>query len=333
MTSQVAIRAESSSRRRIARLAVPVLGLLVLSAISCRGGVGTGDSTTILFQTATVTPLFCMNDIYPPEAPEFGDDSSFAYTFGAYGLGVFEHVFGEGEFQVDSNNVHVVSTGWLEDGCIFDSSRIRSAPTIFSVGGLISGMNEGIKGMKPGGRRRLHIPSNIGYGGQEIPGVIPADSTLIFDVELVEIDPVAEVAATPVRACQNDFYPQDAPPFGDDSAVAYETLESGLSIFDHVVGTGVMPDPTSLVIVHYTGWLDDGCIFDSSRTLPDPAEFNLDGLIAGMQEGIEGMQVGGHRRIKIPSELGYGAEPRGNLIPANATLIFDVELIEIDPLR
>ena len=132
------------------------------------------------------------------------------------------------------------------------------------------------------------------------------------------------------QVCENDDYPSDAPQFYDDE-FEYTATESGLDVFDRVVGTGASPDPTDDVLVHYTGFLSDGCIFDTSRRRSNPTLFSLLQLIQGMQEGIAGMQVGGSRRIKIPPDLAYQNLGVAGRIPPNATIIFEVDLVDINP--
>ncbi len=133
------------------------------------------------------------------------------------------------------------------------------------------------------------------------------------------------------QVCENDNYPSQAPQFGDDNAFEYVVSETGLSVFDHAVGTGASPDPNDNVLVEYTGFLTTGCVFDTSHTRTNATLFPMPGLIAGMQEGIAGMQVGGSRRIRIPAELAYQAFGIPGRIPPDSTIIFEVELVEINP--
>jgi len=106
---------------------------------------------------------------------------------------------------------------------------------------------------------------------------------------------------------------------------------SGLEIEDITVGNGDTAAAGHHVTVHYTGWLTDGQKFDSSKDRGDPFDFPLGGrrVIAGWDEGVQGMRVGGVRKLTIPPELGYGARGAGGVIPPNATLVFEVELLEI----
>jgi len=114
----------------------------------------------------------------------------------------------------------------------------------------------------------------------------------------------------------------------------FTTTPSGLQYDDTVVGAGEEAAAGAYVTVHYTGWLqnDDGTPgkkFDSSKDRNDPFSFPLGAgnVIKGWDEGVQGMKIGGARRLVIPAALGYGARGAGGVIPPNATLIFDVELL------
>jgi FKBP-type peptidyl-prolyl cis-trans isomerase FkpA len=107
--------------------------------------------------------------------------------------------------------------------------------------------------------------------------------------------------------------------------------DTGLKYEDLVEGEGEPAQASQQVSVHYTGWLTDGTKFDSSLDRNDPFSFPLGGgrVIRGWDEGVQGMKVGGKRKLTIPPQLGYGAAGAGGVIPPNATLVFEVELLEI----
>jgi len=109
------------------------------------------------------------------------------------------------------------------------------------------------------------------------------------------------------------------------------TTPSGLKYVDQVVGTGDAAVAGKTVSFHYTGWLENGKKFDSSVDRGQPFSFRLGAgnVIKGWDEGVEGMKVGGKRKLTIPSDLGYGSRGAGGGIPPNATLIFDVEVLGI----
>ncbi|MBC8425029.1 FKBP-type peptidyl-prolyl cis-trans isomerase [bacterium] len=221
------------------------------------------------------------------------------------GLTYVDVVVGEGDIAAKGDVVDVHYTGWvLTEGVKaaepFDSSVTRgeSAKFTVGVGQLIKGWDEGIPGMNIGGKRELTISSALAYGTVERPN-IPANSTLFFEVELLGI----------VR-------------------VEYE---------DTVVGEGAVAEHGDQVTVHYTGWLyEDGAKvgepFDSSFNRDEPYTFPLGRgrVIKGWDQGVKGMQIGGKRNLIIPPDLGYGARGAGGVIPPNATLFFEVELLGIE---
>ncbi len=222
---------------------------------------------------------------------------------------------GTGPMPQAGDVVKVHYTGTLENGTKFDSSYDRNEPIQFplGVGFVIPGWDEGIALLRKGGKARLIIPPELGYGEQGAGGVIPPNATLIFEVELVDIQPGAPAAPTKVDEAD------------------YTTTDSGLKYYDFEAGSGASPQTGQAVTVHYTGWLKDGTKFDSSLDRGEPFTFSLGvgQVIPGWDEGVASMKVGGKRQLVIPAKLGYGEQGAGGVIPPNATLIFEVELLEV----
>ena len=130
---------------------------------------------------------------------------------------------------------------------------------------------------------------------------------------------VGALGVTPIASA--DANPEDG---------AYRITQSGLKISDQALGTGTTATSGSLVTVHYVGTLEDGKLFDSSRSRGQPFTFKLGAgqVIQGWEEGVQGMKVGGTRKLVIPSYLGYGSRGIGP-IPGGATLLFEVELLNV----
>jgi FKBP-type peptidyl-prolyl cis-trans isomerase len=322
--------------------------------------------------------------------------------------------------------VEVHYTGWLTDGTKFDSSRDRGTPASFGVTQVIKGWTEGLQLMSPGARYKFVIPGDIAYGPQGRPPKIPANATLVFDVELLKVKRMPKLPTgnpdkqmqlesgvkvettkagngTKVAAGQgvkvryalwrptgelldctqrnNDYhlsgtleslplspwlaeivggmeigavvrcevpqklYPNprvdtiwelelvavaDLPKFRKCDPQKQKTTDSGLVYEVIEQGTGKQPKASDTVVAHYTGWLfDDGKMFDSSHARGEPTEFPLSGVIKGWTEGLQLMNVGGKYLFTIPASLGYGERGAPPTIPANATLVFFVELVDV----
>jgi peptidylprolyl isomerase len=178
---------------------------------------------------------------------------------------------------------------------------------------VIRGWDEGIALMQVGEKAKLVIPPELAYGARGAGDVIPPNASLTFEVELVSVLPGAPEA--PFELDEED----------------YVMTDTGLRYYDLETGEGASPEPGQRVTAHYTGWLEDGTKFDSSLDRGQPFTFVLgEGqVIAGWDEGIATMKVGGKRQLVVPPDLAYGERGAGGVIPPNATLIFEVELVDV----
>jgi peptidylprolyl isomerase len=153
-------------------------------------------------------------------------------------------------------------------------------------------------------------------------------------VEAVATNPTEATPPIQIAQAAADLMETDATTDDEtamDPADLLVTTDSGLQYRDIVEGTGAMPQPGQRVTVHYVGTLEDGTQFDSSRDRGRPFSFTIGvgQVIRGWDEGVGTMRVGGRRQLIIPPELGYGPRGAGGVIPPNATLLFDVELLRI----
>lgn len=166
-------------------------------------------------------------------------------------------------------------------------------------------------------------------------GGVATEAKLDLDTGTVEVQCIAQGAIHRVNvdAASGEVKGDvTVPPFrmpGDPPTGPLVSTPSGLRYVDLKVGEGEQPNPTSTVKVHYTGWKVDGKKFDSSVDRGQPTEFALNRVIPGWTEGVGSMKVGGKRKLVIPGALAYREQGIPNLIPPNALLIFDVELLEI----
>lgn len=217
----------------------------------------------------------------------------------------------EGDGVANGDMVTFSFKAWLEDGTLFQDSNQDGGPAQFQLGqSRLPGLDEGIIGMKSGETRQLRIPPELAYGEEGAGHVIPPNATIIFEIALQDF-------STPPKLTL---------------AEEYVTTESGLEYAILQEGEGNEAKAGDSVSVQYSGWLEDGTLFDSSipRGSPFPFTIGQGSVIAGWDEGVVGMKVGETRQLRIPSDLAYGEQGSPPTIPANATLIFNVELLILE---
>lgn len=204
--------------------------------------------------------------------------------------------------------VTVTYTAWVYDVRNADTKGTKvdsnvggtGLPFVIGAGNVIKGFDQGTQGMKVGGKRTVTVPASLAYGstGQ---GAVPANAAMVFDIELLAVDPNGWLTVTEVRAD------------------------------DLVVGSGTAANTGNTVVVTYTGWVYDarvankkGAQFDSNVG-GQALTFKLGAgeVIPGFEQGVQGMRPGGKRTITIPARLAYGNTVK-NSIPAGAALVFDV---------
>lgn len=249
-----------------------------------------------------------------PSGPpaEFANEE---YTTTDSGLQIAVTDEGSGEQPQEGDVVSVHYTGMLGDGTVFDSSSNRGEPFSFPLGRgrVIQGWDEGIALLQQGGKAKLIIPPELGYGEQGSGGVIPPNATLYFDVELVDIQPGGP--SEPVEV---------------DAEELVET-DSGLRYFVMEEGSGESPEEGQPVRMHYTIWLEDGTRLDSSLDTGEPVAFAVgsEQVFPGWNAAVREMRVGDKWQVVVPPDLALGEEGAGDVIPPNSTLILQLDLLEI----
>jgi peptidylprolyl isomerase len=209
-----------------------------------------------------------------------------------------------------ADKVTVHYTGWTAaTGDMFDSSVERGQPTSFGLNQVIKGWTEGLQLITCGQKARLWIPGELAYGNAPQGG--RPHGLLVFDVELLSFKAAPKPPPTP----------EDVAGIPDGamitaSGLAYRVLQAGTGS-EH-------PAAAQTVTVHYTGWMTNGSLFDSSVVRDETISFPLNGVIPGWTEGLQLMVVGEKTRFWIPGDLAYGNTPQGGR--PHGMLVFDVEL-------
>ena len=205
--------------------------------------------------------------------------------------------------------------GYFRDGKPFDNSFERQ-PMKVKVGQkqLMPGWDEGIALLRAGEKAKLIIPSALALGEKGYPPLIPPNTDLVMDIEMLNVTAMV------------------VPTLFDVKNLEKKTTASGLMYYEvKKAGSAVKAEAGKTVRVHYSGYLADGTMFDSSVERGEPIEFPLGKgqVIPGWDEGIALMSVGDKFRLVIPYQLAYGEAGRAPMIPAKAELTFDVELVEV----
>jgi peptidylprolyl isomerase len=234
-------------------------------------------------------------------------------TLFADGLRLIDIELGVGEPIQSGDFFTAHYTGYLYSGEIFDTSFDRETPITFQlgVGQLLDAWETGVPGMRTGGKRIIISPPSYGYGTDGIPGIIPPNDTLRFEIELIAVHKVPE-----------------AWPFDPDNG---RWTSSGILYHIQSKGNGSKPQVGQTIEIMYTGYLQDGTMFDSSylRTEPFRTRIGIGQVIRGLDEVLLDMQPGERRTAVVPANLAYGSDGAAGIIPPDADLRFDVELVAI----
>jgi len=222
---------------------------------------------------------------------------------------------GSGDYPAPGDRIWVHYIGQLPNDSIFSSSLGTGPLEVYmGQGQLIKGWEEGLLLLRPGGEIQLIVPPDLGYGDQQLSG-IPANSTLLFDVALLQVNKEKQIE-----------------PF-DIAKLKKHSAGKGMRYYVVAQGKGPTAKPGDNAYIHYTGFLNNGSIFDSSRKKGDPVRITVgsDQVIKGWDMGLQLMNAGSKYRFLIPAKLAYGKEGYHNTVPPDSPIILDVEMIKITP--
>jgi len=220
----------------------------------------------------------------------------------------------------------------LIDGKQIFSSLQRPEPIKIQYGQKFDtpGMQEAVGAMKKGEKAKIIVPSKMAFSEKGRGSLVPPFSTLIYDVEIVDV--MSKADAEKEQAAEKQKIEEKNNAMKQDETIQLDKYlkEKNITVTEKVKGTGTQAEAGKTVKVHYTGTLLNGKKFDSSVDRGEPFEFSLGKgqVIQGWDEGIALMKVGGKATLIIPSKIGYGERDKGE-IPPYSTMVFDVELIEV----
>lgn len=262
------------------------------------------------------------SSVLPGPGPEVAPKSRQALS---NGLIIEDFALGEGPEAKSGSKLTLRYAGFLEDGTVIDDNRQPSKrPFEFRLSKKprVKGWYLGLQGMRKGGMRRVVVPSELAYGKEgaagddEVPE-IPPNSKIVYLFKLVDLKP------PPKRA--------RGPQAFEGPVLASKKLKGGLGVSDYDLGEGPQAEIGDRVVVHYTGRLKDGTVFDSTAEGSSPLRFIVGSplVIQGWNLGIVGMRKGALRRLEIPPKLGYGSRSLDG-IPPNSKLYFTLELMKLE---
>lgn len=237
---------------------------------------------------------------------------------------------GTGDNPEKGEEVTVHYTGTLTDGTVFDSSVKRGDKFKFKigVGQVIQCWDKGVMSMKIGEKAILHCPAGQAYGATGAGGVIPPNADLLFEVELFQSG-TKKPKKEDLK--KEEEKPEQAEEKKNEKDSKMVDISDGITKEILVVGTGASPKKSDKVVVHYTGKLTDGKVFDSSVDRGDKFSFTIGvgQVIKCWDKGVMSMKVGEKSILHCPADQSYGASGAGRIIPPNADLIFEVELFSV----
>lgn len=259
--------------------------------------------------------VFCCLIFILPQlfGQNFNTDTSFTET--PSGLKYRISKQGKGNFPKSGDQVWVHFVGRLANDSVFDST-LESGPldVTLGLGQVIKGWEEGLRLIKPGGAIELIVPPDLAYGNQ-VHKNIPANATLWFEISLLQVNPGVHVK-----------------PFD----IVGKPIHKGKKKLQYIVvqkGEGATAQKEDNAYVHYTGYLPDGKIFDSSYKKGEPVRITvgINQVIKGWDMALFYMNKGSKYRFIIPPKLAFGREGLGTIVPPNTTITMDIEMVDLVP--
>jgi FKBP-type peptidyl-prolyl cis-trans isomerase FkpA len=249
---------------------------------------------------------------YDKQIAEYLEGEDWEPTREDNGLYIYTEIEGEGQKPGLQDYLTLNYSGYLLDGTVFDGTNGEAITFPFPMESLIKGWQQGIPAFGKGGKGKLIIPPDLGYG-ERASGPIPANSVLVFDIELIDFAPTPPLPP--------DYSDDIEAYISENNLGEFTKSETGLYVLIEKEGESSKPTVQSTVTMKYKGTLLSGLEFDGN----DDFNYPLSSLIPGWQEGIPYFGKGGKGILLIPPHLGYGDRANGD-IPANSILRFDIEL-------